>query len=101
MLTLMRMYEVSGGTIFIDGVDISTLGLHQLRKALSIIPQVQYTIAGQHTYSGKQSLCGVVTLATLSILARAYRLSPYRILSCSAAVFATTLILSTSTRMHR
>jgi ABC-type transport system involved in Fe-S cluster assembly fused permease/ATPase subunit len=42
MLMLLRMYEVdkvNDGKILIDGLDISTLGLHQLRKAISIIPQ--------------------------------------------------------------
>jgi len=39
MLALFRMIELSGGKIVIDGVDISKLGLNDLRRALSIIPQ--------------------------------------------------------------
>jgi ATP-binding cassette subfamily C (CFTR/MRP) protein 1 len=39
MLTLLRMYELEQGQIFIDGVDIATVGLHRLRKKLAIIPQ--------------------------------------------------------------
>ena len=34
-----RMVELSGGSIKIDGLDISTLGLAQLRRKLAIIPQ--------------------------------------------------------------
>ena len=39
MSTLFRLVELSGGHIYIDGLDISTLGLHDLRSRLAIIPQ--------------------------------------------------------------
>ncbi|KXJ93171.1 P-loop containing nucleoside triphosphate hydrolase protein, partial [Microdochium bolleyi] len=39
MSTLFRLVEISGGHITIDGLDISTLGLHDLRSRLAIIPQ--------------------------------------------------------------
>ncbi|WOO86211.1 Metal resistance protein YCF1 [Vanrija pseudolonga] len=38
-LALFRILEGSGGKIVIDGVDISTIGLHALRSVISIIPQ--------------------------------------------------------------
>ncbi|CAM1308462.1 ABCC2 (predicted) [Pycnogonum litorale] len=38
-LALFRIIESSRGKIIIDGIDISTLGLHQLRSKLTIIPQ--------------------------------------------------------------
>ncbi|GAA5888140.1 hypothetical protein JCM5296_005447 [Sporobolomyces johnsonii] len=38
-LALFRMIEISSGQISIDGIDISKLGLTQLRERLSIIPQ--------------------------------------------------------------
>lgn len=38
--TLFRLMELDSGKIVIDGVDISKLGLHQLRGSMSLIPQV-------------------------------------------------------------
>lgn len=36
---LFRLVEPSGGNITIDGIDISVLGLHDLRSRFGIIPQ--------------------------------------------------------------
>ena len=38
-LALFRIIEAMEGQIFIDGLDVSKLGLHQLRSKLAIIPQ--------------------------------------------------------------
>ena len=39
-LALFRIIESAGGDITVDGIPISTIGLHDLRSKLTIIPQV-------------------------------------------------------------
>lgn len=39
MQALFRLVELSGGSVTIDGINISTIGLHDLRSRLAIIPQ--------------------------------------------------------------
>lgn len=59
MLALFRIIELEEGSIVIDGEDISKIGLGDLRKNLSIIPQnptlfagtIRYNIDPFHEYS--------------------------------------------------
>ncbi|KDO28591.1 hypothetical protein SPRG_06447 [Saprolegnia parasitica CBS 223.65] len=39
VVALMRLVELSGGRILLDGVDIAQIGLHELRGKIAIIPQ--------------------------------------------------------------
>ena len=45
-LALFRIIEPVTGTISIDGVDVSKLGLHKLRSRLTIIPQDPVLFSG-------------------------------------------------------
>lgn len=45
-LALFRLIESAGGCIKIDGIDIGTIGLHQLRQRLTIIPQDPVLFSG-------------------------------------------------------
>lgn len=43
---LLRIVEISKGSIIIDGVDISKIGLHELRERIAIIPQHPFIFHG-------------------------------------------------------
>jgi len=46
MMLLLRLYELEKGQIFIDGIDISQLALHDLRKHIGIVPQDPVMFSG-------------------------------------------------------
>jgi ABC-type multidrug transport system fused ATPase/permease subunit len=47
ILSLLRLIEPSSGSIEIDGIDLSTLALSELRGALSVVPQEPILFSGQ------------------------------------------------------
>ena len=50
-LSLCRIVEAESGSIFIDGVDISTVGLTDLREKITIIPQDPVLFQGTLKYN--------------------------------------------------
>ena len=44
MMALYRIVEPSGGRILIDGIDVATIGLFDLRSRLALVPQVPSTL---------------------------------------------------------
>lgn len=41
MTALMRLVELDGGNILLDGIDIKSVGLTKLRSNIAVIPQVR------------------------------------------------------------
>ena len=46
MITIYRLIEPYGGRVLIDGVDTGTLGLHDLRSRLALVPQEPVLFTG-------------------------------------------------------
>lgn len=46
LIALMRMSELSEGEILIDGLDISKIGLRDLRSRIAVIPQEPVLLTG-------------------------------------------------------
>jgi ABC-type multidrug transport system fused ATPase/permease subunit len=49
-LTLFRFMEQSEGKIYIDGIDISTIGVYDIRSRITIIPQDPILFTGKILY---------------------------------------------------
>lgn len=49
-LALFRLVEPSSGRIVLDDLNISTLGLNDLRSRLTIVPQVLHNFCFKHVY---------------------------------------------------
>jgi ABC-type multidrug transport system fused ATPase/permease subunit len=51
LTALFRIVEVESGTIRFDGVDVTSIGIHTLRRAVSMIPQEPVVMDGSVRYN--------------------------------------------------
>ncbi|KAF7355119.1 ATP-dependent bile acid permease [Mycena sanguinolenta] len=54
-MSLLRFVEPTSGRIVVDGIDISTIGLHDLRTRLTFIPQDAVLFSGSRHYEYEDS----------------------------------------------
>ncbi len=52
-LGIFRILEAAKGKIFIDGINIAEIGLHELRSRITIIPQVHQKMEKETEYLEK------------------------------------------------
>ena len=43
---LLRLVDITGGQLVVDGLDICSVGLHELRPHISVIPQTPFLFSG-------------------------------------------------------
>lgn len=56
-LALFRLVEPAAGSIIIDGVNTASIGLHDLRSRLALVPQVRSCGRASATTGGGKSVC--------------------------------------------
>lgn len=61
------MSELDSGSVIVDGVDISKIGLHTLRSNISVIPQDPVLFQGSIRLVFKLTASSTVTLIFLNI----------------------------------
>jgi ATP-binding cassette, subfamily B, multidrug efflux pump len=62
-----RVYDVTGGEIFIDGINIKNIPIEVLRELIGIVPQESFlfsdTISKNIAYTGKESLDKIIDVS--------------------------------------
>jgi ABC-type multidrug transport system fused ATPase/permease subunit len=87
-LALFRMMELAGGSITLDGIDISEINIYQLRSRLAVLPQDPVLYAGTLRYNfdpfgeaDDASIEAVVDLAGLRNLVSSHPLGLQRLVT--------------------
>jgi ABC-type multidrug transport system fused ATPase/permease subunit len=64
--SFFRFVEFDSGRIILDGIDIATVALHELRRRLTIIPQDATLFSGTIRFNVRSSLLASSPLTLIS-----------------------------------
>lgn len=88
LAAISRLHHVCGGRVIIDGVDVATIPLSRLRKAIAVIPQSPALFSGTVQFN-VDPFCGHSEGSVLAVLKEARLLDKFKMCANTAAILQT------------